>query len=212
MVAGENALARRGIAQVIDAQPDMRVVGDFDCCRAGMQAVLTKPPHAIIVQIDAGAGHVIDAIERCLNAAPGIGVVVIASSREPEIAERAIKAGARAYLHHGAGPNTLADAVRDAVAGRLHVCRCIASPLLQQKLFANGRHKERYPDLAKLSAREFQVFQLIGSGWENPRIADALGISIKTLHAHKENLKTKLNLPTATSLRQTAAGWQAGAE
>jgi DNA-binding NarL/FixJ family response regulator len=97
------------------------------------------------------------------------------------------------------------------VAGELHVCRCIASPILQKAIYGKAGHKAKHPDLACLSPREFQVFQLLGSGWDNPKIALSLGISVKTLNAHKEHLKQKLTLASGPALRDVAARWQSEA-
>jgi DNA-binding NarL/FixJ family response regulator len=191
-IISEHALARAGIAQAVSSQPGMKVVGEFDSCRAALPAVMKAPPDAVVVELCVGGGDVLDAISRCHTAFPEVAHVVISQTKDSDLAERAIKAGARAFIFKGVGPNSLATAIRDAVAGELHVCRCIASPLLQKALYGKTGHKGKHPELSLLSAREFQVFQLLGSGWDNARIARELGISVKTLNAHKEHLKDRL--------------------
>jgi DNA-binding NarL/FixJ family response regulator len=207
-VVSEHTMARAGMVQALHAQPDMEVVGQFDSCRAMMAALMREPPDAVVLEMSAGSGDVLDALERCRAAAPQVAHVIVSHCKNPELAERAIRAGARGYLYHNAGPNSLSEAVRNAVAGELHICRCIASPLLQQAIYGKQGHKPKHPELAALSAREFQVFQLIGSGWDNPKIARELGISVKTLNAHKEHLKQKLVLDSGSALKDAAARWQ----
>lgn len=207
-IISEHALARAGIAQAVSSQPGMLVVGEYDGCRAALPQVMKAPPDAVVVELCAGGGDVLDAISRCHTAFPEIAHVVISQTKDSDLAERAIKAGARAFIFKGVGPNSLANAIRDAVAGELHVCRCIASPLLQKALYGKSGHKGKHPELSLLSAREFQVFQLLGSGWDNARIARELGISVKTLNAHKEHLKEKLSAPTNAALRIQAVQWQ----
>lgn len=207
-LVSEHAMARAGMAQAIAAEPDMEVYGEFDHCRALMGLMLKAPPDAAVLELSAGGGEILDALERCCRAVTDIALVVVSHSRDPEIAERALKAGARGYIFRNAGPKALTAAIRDTVAGELHVCRCIASPMLQKTLYGSNRHKTKHPDLAKLSAREFQIFQLLGAGWPNQKIAQELGISIKTLHVHKEHLKDKLNLPSANALKEASIHWQ----
>jgi len=211
LVVSEHALAREGISAAVAMQPDMEVVGSFDACRAASAAVMKNPPDVVVHELCAGGGDVLDAIARCHAACPGVAHVVIAQTRDSELAERAIKAGARAFVYKGVGPTSLAAAIRDAAEGTLHVCRCIASPLIQKAIYGNGRHKTKHPELSKLSAREFQIFQLLGAGWDNARIARDLGISVKTLNAHKEHLKEKLGMQSSRDLAQRAEAWQSTA-
>lgn len=211
-IISEHALARAGIAQAVSSQPGMLVVGEYDGCRAALPQVMKAPPDAVVVELCAGGGDVLDAISRCHTAFPEIAHVVISQTKDSDLAERAIKAGARAFIFKGVGPNSLANAIRDAVAGELHVCRCIASPLLQKALYGKTGHKGKHPELSLLSAREFQVFQLLGSGWDNARIARELGISVKTLNAHKEHLKEKLRATSTTALREVSAAWQSASD
>jgi len=212
VVISEHAMARSGMALAISTQPDMAVVGEYDSCRTALASVMKTPPDAVVVELGPGGGDVLDAIARCHCALPDVAHIVISQTKDGELAERAIKAGAKAFIYKGVGPNSLAAAIRDAVQGELHICRCIASPMLHKQIYGPGKHKTKHPDLAKLSDREFQVFQLLGAGWDNQKIAETLGISVKTLNVHKEHLKEKLRVDTSTKLKTTALGWQCGIE
>jgi len=200
----EHAMARAGMAVAIATQPDMTVVGEYDGCRSALPVLMKAPPDAVVIELAPGGGDVLDAIARCHAAFPDLAHIVISQTKDGELAERAIKAGAKAFIYKGVGPNSLAAAIRDAVRGELHICRCIASPMIQKTLYGNGKHKQKHPDLAKLSDREFQVFQLLGAGWDNQKIAEALGISVKTLNVHKEHLKEKLGIMTCADLSRRA--------
>jgi DNA-binding NarL/FixJ family response regulator len=208
MVVSEHAMARAGMVASIAIQPDMQMIGEYDSCRTAWSQVVKVPPDAIVIELAPGGGDVLDNITRCRSAFPDVAHIVISQTKDSDLAERAIKAGAKAFIYKGVGPNSLAAAIRDATQGTLHVCRCIASPMLQKTIYGNGKHKSKHPDLAKLSDREFQVFQLIGAGWDNQKIAEALGISVKTLNVHKEHLKDRLNLITVADLKSSAAEWQ----
>ena len=209
MVVSEHAMARAGIAASITIQPDMQMVGEYDSCRTAWSQVLKTPPDAIVIELSPGGGDVLDNISRCHSAYPDVAHIVISQTKDSELAERAIKAGAKAVVYKSVGSISLAAAIRDALQGNLHVCRCIASPMLQKTIYGNGKHKTKHPELGKLSDREFQVFQLIGAGWDNQKIAEQLGISVKTLNVHKEHLKDKLKIVTAKNLKRYAGDWRA---
>jgi DNA-binding NarL/FixJ family response regulator len=208
MVISEHGLARAGIAAAVRSHADMEVVGEYDSCKAALAAIMKSPPHAAVMELAPGGGDILDAITRCHCAFPNLAHIVISQTKDGELAERAIKAGAKAFIYKGVGPNSLAAAIRDAVQGELHICRCIASPMILKTIYGHGKHKQKHPDLAKLSDREFQVFQLIGAGWDNHKIADALGISVKTLNVHKEHLKDRLGFSTTAELKAAATEWQ----
>ena len=207
LVSGHK-MARAGMAQVVGSQPDMRLCGEFDTCHAMMAALANALPDAVVLEFDAGDGGVLDALGRCRAIAPRVAFVIVSHSRSPDLAERAIQAGARGYVYRNAGAEALIEALRSAARGGLHVCRCIASPLLQKTLCGKPGRDKGAQDLSCLSPREFQVFQLLGSGTDNRRIAEELGISIKTLNAHKENLKNKLDVDTSSALKTAAMLWQ----
>ncbi|HMP97296.1 MAG TPA: response regulator transcription factor [Kiritimatiellia bacterium] len=208
VIISEHGLARAGIAAAVRCHADMEVVGEYDTCKAALAAIMKSPPHAAVMELAPGGGDILDAITRCHTAFPNLAHIVITQTKDGDLAERAIKAGAKAFIYKGVGPTSLAAAIRDAVRGELHICRCIASPMLHKTIYGNGKHKTKHPDLAKLSDREFQVFQLLGAGWDNHKIAEALGISVKTLNVHKEHLKDRLGFTTTSGLKSAATEWQ----
>lgn len=207
VVVSEYALARAGIVASLRASCGVEVAGEYDCCRAALPHVMKQPPDAVVVELSLGGGDVLDAISRCHTAFPHVAHVVISQTRDHELAERAVKAGAMAVVNKGVGPKGLMEALRAALAGELHLCRCIASPFLHKAIYGADKHKTKHPDLAKLSPREFQIFQLLGSGWDNTRIAGTLGISVKTLSVHKEHLKEKLKQSSVAALKSLAGSW-----
>jgi DNA-binding NarL/FixJ family response regulator len=210
VLISENAMARAGMTAALQAHGDVQMTGVFDDCQSALPHVMKTPPDAVIHELGPGGGDVLDAITRCAAAYPDIAHVIISQTKDGHLAERAIKAGARAFVYKNIGPAGLLTALRDAVAGRLHLCPCIASPMIHEKIYGKGKHKQKHPDLAHLSDREFQVFQLLGTGWDNHKISEALGISVKTLNAHKEHLKQKLCRSTTDSLRDLASVWNSG--
>ncbi len=210
-LVSEHPFARAGMAQAILDAVDMELSGAFSEYKSLLAQVLTSPPDAVVFEMFVGGGEVFDALGRCRAAAPSLAAVILSHTRDTGLAERAIQAGVRGYLYRNADADSLTESIRSAVRGDLHVCHSIASPILQQAIYGKKGHKSRHEELSRLSQREFQVFQLLGSGGDNTHIATQLGISVKTLNAHKEHLKEKLALPCTRDLRAAAMEWSAKA-
>src|SRR5204863_2212376 len=108
-------------------------------------------------------------------------------------AERALKAGANGYLMKGGDLSQLEGALTRVVSGEVFVSDGVRRRVESARWF--GARNEG--PLASLSDRELQVYQRIGEGLSNQEIAEQLGISVKTVSAHRENLKSKLGLASA---------------
>lgn len=198
-VVSEHTLARAGMVQGLSAQPDLEVVGEFDSCKDAVTAVVKSPPDVIVFELSLGGGHTLDAIDRCRKAAPAMAKVIVGDSRDPQLIRRLLAATALGYVFRRAGSSTLSEAIRYAVAGRVYVCPCIASILITPQ-----NAPPQPTDLAPLTQREFVVFAMLGSSRTKAEIAADLGISVRTLDAHTEHLKAKLNIAHATELRAFA--------
>ena len=104
----------------------------------------------------------------------------------------------------------LAIAVREIVKGGIYVSRQVALSAFQKSLQPrpkNNRIPRSGAWLEELSNREMHIFQLLGSGFGNRQIATSLGLSVKTIDSHQENIKHKLHLRSCAQLRERAAKW-----
>src|SRR4029077_9534858 len=106
-------------------------------------------------------------------------------------AERALRAGARGYVTKQAPTETVLSALRRVLAGAIYVSEAMASALVS-KLVGGGEAPERTPgDVSRLSDRKFEVFTLIGRVVGPGEIAERLGLIVKTVESHRENIKEK---------------------
>jgi DNA-binding NarL/FixJ family response regulator len=140
-----------------------------------------------------------DLVAQCLAAVPALSILVLSQHDEALHAERVLKAGARGYLMKGAELDGVVQALDALQRGEI-----VLSPRMNTRILARrlqGGPAERYADL---SNREMQVFMLIGAGMTTGQIAEALNLSPKTVGAHREKIKTKLGLETASELEREA--------
>ena len=119
-------------------------------------------------------------------------------------AHRALQAGARGYLIKSEATESVLAAIQTVMDGGIHLTPRMAAKLLQN-IFPDPASSSI--DLAKLSDRELQVFQLLGAGRSTVEIGKHLKLSPKTVETYRENLKKKLGLPDSPALLRAATLW-----
>jgi two-component system nitrate/nitrite response regulator NarL len=136
---------------------------------------------------------------------PPIPVVIFTMVTRKNLLRKVLAMGATSLAHKADGGEELLQAVESVIEGKFFASQTIQS-LLEVGESCPG---EGIDGALRLSPRELEIFELIGSGRGNREIAELLGISIKTVETHKENLKRKLDVETSRELAQEAHRWAA---
>jgi DNA-binding NarL/FixJ family response regulator len=136
---------------------------------------------------------------------PETVVLVISMHDETLYADRVLRAGAQGYIMKQEVPQKMLEAMREVLNGRISVSPKISAKALD--FFAKRRSVNATSPIERLSDREFEILQLIGQGRENHGIADQLHLSFKTVHAHRTNIKVKLNLKSDLELIRYSVRW-----
>jgi DNA-binding NarL/FixJ family response regulator len=131
-----------------------------------------------------------------------LAILVVSMHDESLYAERALKAGARGYVMKQEPQEIVMTAIRTAAKGQVFLSTAMSAKLLQN--LSGQRSSSDLPPLARLTDRELEIFRLIGDGQSVRAIADKLCLSAKTVEAHKEHIKQKLNLKSSNELLQYA--------
>jgi DNA-binding NarL/FixJ family response regulator len=193
IVADDQEIVRTGLTMILDAQPDIEVVGvAADGCRA-VELALDLRPDVCLFDIRMPGIDGIEATRRLAgpNVEQPIGVVVITTFDHDEYVYAALKAGARGFLLKDAGPDLLAQAIRAAASGDALIAPSITARLLSA--FANSRpHVPRAQPSEALTDREEEVLLAVARGRTNAEIAKELHISLSTAKSHIASLMAKL--------------------
>lgn len=193
LIADDQSIVRTGLATILDAQPDIDVVGQ---AADGREAVtLARRLHPDVCLLDIRMPN-LDGIEATrLLAGPDvedpIAVVVITTFDTDEYVHGALKAGARGFLLKGASPDQLIQAVHAAVKGDALIDPGVTVRLLAS--FANRAAAAPIQPLDPLTEREKAVLHTVARGRTNAEIGQELHISISTVKFHLASLMTKLN-------------------
>lgn len=200
----DHPIVREGLRQVIDQEPDFRVVGEAEDAPAAYAAIAETHPDVVVVDLLLREGDGIDLIKRLQKLDATIPVLVLTMHAESFYAERALRAGARGFLTKEDAGTSIVGAIRRVLNGEVFVSEKVAPGLLQRLLgVGNGEGDS----IDRLSDRELQVFELIGKGKATKEIADDLNLSVKTVETYRANIKEKLGLRDATELVRFSIRW-----
>ncbi|WP_438004342.1 response regulator transcription factor [Sorangium sp. So ce321] len=193
IIADDQEIVRTGLTMILNAQPDIEVVG---VAADGLQAVrlaLDLHPDVCLLDIRMPGMDGIEATRRLAgpNVDRPVGVVVITTFDHDDYVYGALKAGARGFLLKDAGPDLLAQAIRAAASGDALIAPSITARLLAA--FADSRRDlPRAQPRDALTDREEEVLLTVARGRTNAEIADELHISLGTVKSHIASLMTKL--------------------
>lgn len=205
LIVDDHPIVRQGIAQLINRETDLCV-----CCEAGdADHALEKMKncsHSIaIVDISLAGVSGIELIQMLRQRGYDIPVLVMSMHDEALYAERALRAGARGYIMKQEATEKILSAIRQILHGEIYVSDKMRSRMLQRLI--DNRADSNASPVANLSNRELEILRMIGQGFGTGEVARELKRSVKTIEAHRANIKDKLGLKTAAELVRFAVQW-----
>lgn len=205
LIIDDHPLIRHGITQLIQQEEDLVVCGEAqDCCDA-LEALEKTRPDIVILDITLRNSNGLDFITTIHKQFPTIAVLILSMHDETLYAERALRAGAQGYVMKQDSPEKLIEAIHRVLEGKVYLSEAMTARML--KKIASGTPPNELSPADILSARELEVFRLIGKGTATRDIAAQLQVSVKTVDAHRANIKKKLDLKSGAELVQRAIKW-----
>ena len=205
LLVDDHPVLRRGLAQLINHESDMTVVGEAEEATKAFEAVGTLSPDVAVVDISLKRGNGIELVKNVKARFPALAMLVLSMHDETLYAERALRAGALGYIMKEEATEQVLVAIRRVITGEIFLSEKMKARMLQQ--LANGRGKVVVSPIEHLTDRELEVFRLIGEGRGTRQIAAELHLSVRTVEAYREYIKDKLNLKNSTELVQHAFHW-----
>lgn len=211
LIVDEQPLLRAGVIHFLESQESLRVCGEADSVAFARTAVALHQPDLIIMEWQLGSGDTMELIKAFKAQHPAMRMLIYSQCAEAMFAERAIRGGAGGYVMKQEAADELLNAIWMVLRGELYVSRRIATQILQRACNGLGTLSSgKTSSIDKLSDRELHVFRLIGAGLGPRQIASDLNLSVKTVEAHRENIKHKLGLTNGTTLNKLASDWVKG--
>jgi DNA-binding NarL/FixJ family response regulator len=180
LTVDDHALLRKGIAALVNAEPDMKLVAEASNGREAIESFRLHRPDVTLMDIQMPGFNGIEAIDYILSEFPDAHIIVLTTYTGDVQVLRALKAGARGYVLKGHVHRELLETIRIVHAGQKGIPPDIAAELAEHA--ADD----------ELTTREIDVLRLIASGNSNKLIADQLSIGEATVKSHVTNILSKL--------------------
>ncbi len=195
LVVDDHALFRRSLEMVLDAEPDIEVVGEAGNGAEALARAIETTPDVVLMDVRMPRGGGIDACTSIKDAVPSAKIIMLTISDEEADLFEAIKAGAMGYLLKEISIDEVAGSVRAVAEGQSLISPSMATKLLTEFASMIKRGDERQPVPGpRLTEREMGVLRLVARGLNNRDIAKALFISENTVKNHIRNILEKLQL------------------
>jgi len=198
-LADDHAVVRDGLRLLLEAQGDIKVVGEAANGRDAVQQVAQLDPEVVIMDLAMPELNGCEATQQIHAVCPSTRIIILSMHSTAEDILRAIQAGACGYVLKESAGLEVVHAVRAVHAGRRYLTQKAADTLLDTYL-SLGKAAEAPSPLEGLSARERQVLQLLVEGRSRAEIASALFLSPRTIDTYRERLMRKLGLSDLPSL------------
>jgi DNA-binding NarL/FixJ family response regulator len=202
LVIDDHPIVRERLAELINQQADLVVCGEAEDSHQARKAVAELQPDIAIVDITLKDTYGIELIKEFKDRYPKLPMLVLSMHDEALYGERALRAGARGYLTKQEATKKVVDAIRKVLAGEIYTSEKMAASILQK--VAGGKAPGGGSPTDVLTDRELEVFQLLGQGKTVKEIAESLFVSAKTVEAHREHIKQKMNFKSSAELLRYA--------
>lgn len=190
VIIDDHPLVREGLAMQISLQHDLLLAGQASSIAQGLKLINELKPDLAIVDISLGDGHGLDLVRAVHSSEPSMGVLVYSMHDEAFYTEAALQAGAAGYLSKSASREQTMTAIRAALDA--------------PRAAITAKRAAKHTPTSSLTARERQIFHLIGDGLSTRAVAERLNLSIHTVDTHREHIKTKLKLKNSAELVRAA--------
>lgn len=207
VLADDHAVVREGLKALVNAQADMRVIGEAADGEAAWRAALELRPDVLVIDLSMPVLGGAEATARVRRDCPAVKVLALSVHEERLYLTQLLRAGASGYVLKRAAPAELVRAVRTVAAGGTYIDPSIAGAIVAGYLDAEESVEQQSHDV--LSDREREVLIRIARGFSNKEIAVSLVLSVKTVETYKARIAEKLGLRTRVDIVRYAAqhGW-----
>jgi two-component system response regulator NreC len=194
VVADDHHIVRRALLSLLERDPEFSVIGDAE---DGLEAVrLTKKlkPDVLLVDLIMPGINGLEVTRQIVDSGLTTAVVILSMYEDEAHVVEAYKIGAMAYVLKNSLTANMTDAIREAAAGRIYVSPPLTLSYIQS--FIRKSAETAFDLYEILTTREREVLHLVAEGNTNSAVASRLGISVRTVEAHRANFMKKLGLRT----------------
>ncbi|HLI34072.1 MAG TPA: response regulator transcription factor [Terriglobia bacterium] len=197
LIADDHSLVRRGVRALLETHPGWHVCGEAVTGKEAVEQAKRLKPDTIVMDISMPEMNGLEATRYIRGALPECEVVVLSMHESEEMAREVMKAGARAFVLKSDLDRNLLAAIESLTQHKTYLSSSLTEMLIEGYLKDSPR-----PTVGRLplTARQRTVVRLLALGKTNKEVAAALGISVKTVEAHRTQIMSRLNLQSFSEL------------
>ncbi len=199
LLADDHTILRAGLKMMLNAQPDMEVIGEAHDGRQAVNEALRLQPDIVLMDITMPDINGIEATRQIKRMLPDVKVLVLTMHENDEYVFQALRAGASGYILKEAADTELITALHVIQSGQFYLSPTAQSVIVGDYLqrVHTGEERDSY---SSLTEREKEILKLVAEGYTNNQIAERLVISPKTVDTHRTHVMDKLNLHSRAEL------------
>ncbi len=202
LLAEDHVFVREGFRRMLELETDFKIVGEAGNGREAVALVKKLRPDVVLIDISMPLLNGLEATRQMLKAVPATKVVMLSAYNDDAYITEATNSGAVGFLIKQSSGHSVCQAIREVQKGNTFFSPCVARRLRDRNITA--RDNSLRANGRQLTSREMEVLQLIAEGNANKQTAVELGISIKTVEKHRENLMAKLDIHDTAGLTRYA--------
>jgi DNA-binding NarL/FixJ family response regulator len=203
LLVDDHPVVRQGLRALLSQEEDIEVVGEAENGRQAVQVAGETVPDVIIMDVVMPMMNGMEGTRQVLKSVPSVKVLILSSYGDDDYVQQLTEVGASGYLTKQTAGDDLPQAIREVQKGNAFFSPAIAKRLQDRcrQAFVDGQPLKR---TIQLTSRESEVLQLIAEGMPNKQIAWELGISVKTVEKHRQNVMNKLAIHDIARLTRYA--------
>ncbi len=200
LLVDDHNIVRQGLKALLTCEPDIHVVAEAQTGREAVQIAGKIHPEVVIMDLAMPLLNGWEATRQILKVAPSAKILVLSTYEGIDHVQQAIASGAAAYLIKQTAASDLVKAIREVRKGNAYFSPPIAERLRERTYQGGAEARPQQVPEVELTLREAEVLQLIAEGFANKQIASELGLSVKTVEKHRQQVMNKLNIHDTASL------------
>jgi DNA-binding NarL/FixJ family response regulator len=204
LLAEDHTIVREGFRNMLELEDDLQVVGEAQDGRQAVVLVNKLRPAVVLMDIAMPLLNGLEATRQVLKAVPSTKVLILSAHSDDAYVQSANESGAVGFLLKQTSSHDVCRAIREVQKGRTFFSPSIVRRQDRLHPQTPDRAGLLHKKAAQLTSREMEVLQLIAEGKANKETAGELGISMKTVEKHRENLMAKLDIHDTAGLTRYA--------
>jgi DNA-binding NarL/FixJ family response regulator len=206
LLAEDHTIVREALCIMLELEGDLELVGAVQDGRQAVEMIKKLRPDVVLMDIAMQHLNGLEATRQAFKAVPTTKVLMLSAHSDDAYVTNAIEAGAVGFLLKQTSALEVCRAIREVHKGNTFFSPAISRRFNHRNLQSAGGTKTLPKKIAELTSREMEVLQLIAEGSANKQTAAELGIGIKTVEKHRENLMGKLDIHDTAGLTRYAIG------